>query len=378
LADNKVTESEWNEELLALELEDLDMQDYDLNDTGFDDDEINEIINEEVGEDDFDVEEALEDIEVISETGDIWLLGRHRLLCGDSTKKEDYNRLLEGELIHLVVTDPPYNVNYGEKARMLDNYNKGHNNTDSIANDNMEDDNFKEFLYQSYKRMYEALKPGGGIYVFHADTEGINFRTQFKEAGFKLAQCLIWIKNQLVLGRQDYQWKHEPILYGWKPGAAHYWDGGRKQTTVIQDSPQVVVKEIKEDAIEIHFDTGFHTVVLKVPNYEVLSNGDDTDKTIWFFDKPLKNDQHPTMKPVGILARAIKNSSKTGQVVLDPFGGSGSTLIAAEQTGRISYLCELDPEYVDVIVKRYIEFKNNHSDVYLLKDNKKIPYSELV
>jgi DNA modification methylase len=138
------------------------------------------------------------------------------------------------------------------------------------------------------------------------------------------------------------------------------------------------VKEIKEDEIEIHFDTGFHTVVLKVPNYEVLSNGDDTDKTIWFFDKPLKNAQHPTMKPVGILARAIKNSSKTGQVVLDPFGGSGSTLIAAEQTGRKSYLCELDPKYIDVIVKRYIEFKNNHSDVYLLRNNKTIPYSELV
>jgi DNA modification methylase len=272
---------------------------------------------------------------------------------------------MNGEIADMVFTDPPYNVNYEPKSGL------------SIENDNMESDDFYNFLYDFYIAALDHTKEGGAIYVCHADSEGENFRKALTNSGWLLKQGIIWVKNQLVFGRQDYQWKHEPILYGWKPGAAHYWNGDRKQTTVIQDSPQVKVKE-KGELFELHFDTGIHTVVMRVPSYDILSSGDDTDKSIWYFDKPVKSVEHPTMKPIGIPGRAIKNSSKKDEIVLDPFGGSGSTLIAAEQTGRIAYLNELDPKYVDVIVKRYIEFKNNDSDVFLIRDEEKIPYKDLI
>ncbi len=367
IADNKVAESDWDYEMLSLELEDLQLKGFDLTLTGFEDDELEGILeweDDDITEDDFDVEEALEDINVITEPGDIWLLGRHRLLCGDSTRSKDIERLMDGNVADMIFTDPPYNVNYKS------------DDGKKIKNDNMEEDKFYKFLLDFYQVSYDVTKEGGAIYICHSDTEGDKFRFALKESGWLLKQCIIWVKNQLIIGRQDYQWKHEPILYGWKPGAAHHWNGDRKQSTVIQDATQVKVKK-KDDYFEIHFDTGISTAVLKVPEYEILSNGDDTDKSIWFFDKPVKSAEHPTMKPIGIPARAIKNSSKKDEIVLDPFAGSGSTLIAAEQTGRIAYVNELDPKYVDVIVQRYIEFKNNSKDVFLLKDGKKLPYSKL-
>jgi len=368
IADNRVAESDWNYELLGVELEDLSLQGFELTLTGFDDEEIESILEleeDELQDDDFDVDEALEDENIISKEGDVWLLSRHRLLCGDSTSKSDIAKLMDNNIADLVFTDPPYNVNYESKRGL------------SIENDDMENDDFYNFLYDFYYTALEFTKEGGAIYVCHADTEGENFRKALTNAGWLLKQNIIWVKNQLVIGRQDYQWKHEPILYGWKPGAAHCWNGDRKQTTVIQDAPQVKVEE-KGDIYELHFDTGIHTLVLRVPSYEVLSNGDDTDKTIWFFDKPLKSVEHPTMKPVGIPGRAIKNSSKKDEIVLDPFGGSGSTLIAAEQTGRIAYLNELDPKYVDVIVKRFIEYKNNDSEVFLLRAGERFTYRDLI
>ena len=365
LADNKVAESEWDQELLAIEIEELKFADYDLELTGFDEMEIDELLEPELDqviEDDFDIDEALEE-EPLSQPGDLWLLGRHRLLCGDSTSPEDIAVLMNGATADMVFTDPPYNVNYEGQNGM------------KIENDNMENEQFYQFLYDFYSAAIDVTKEGGAIYVFHADSEGVNFRTALRDSGWLLKQCIIWVKNQLIIGRQDYQWKHEPILYGWKPGAAHSWNGDRKQATVIQEAPGVTITDV-EGGSQITFDTGIHSIVIKVPEYEVLSSGDDADKTTWFFNKPLKNDNHPTMKPVGIPARAIKNSSKTNEIVLDPFAGSGSSLMAAEQTGRIAYLNELDPKYVDVIVKRYIEFKNNHSDVYLVRKEDEIPYKK--
>lgn len=382
LADNKLAESEWNYEQLAVEFEELEFDNFDLNLTGFDEEEIGGILDEgsdDVFEDDFDINGALEEAEqgTISTDGDIWMLGRHRVVCGDCLNEDTYKKLFNGDGADLIVTDPPYNVNYGDKASMLDKYQKGHRNTDHIANDNMDNKEFAVFLAQAYKRMYENIKSGGCIYVFHADTEGVNFRTQFKGAGFKLAQCLIWVKNALVLGRQDYQWKHEPILYGWKPGAGHYWNGGRKQTTVLQESPGVVVQE-KKTGHRLTFDLGVNTVVIDVPDYDLIVSGDDVNKSTWFYNKPLSNIEHPTMKPVAMLYRAIKNSSQKDEIVLDPFGGSGSALIASEQAGRKCYMIEMAPKYVDVIIKRYIDFKNNNSDVYLLKNDEKIAYQDVV
>ena len=190
------------------------------------------------------------------------------------------------------------------------------------------------------------------MYVCHAESTGYEFRKAFTDSGFMLKQCLIWAKNSLVIGRQDYQWKHEPILYGWKPGAAHTWHGGRKNTTVLEDPANVVFEKHKDHTV-IHCSFGLQQIAIKVPEYEVVHDGDDCVTTVWRVEKPQRNDVHPTMKPIALCARAIKNSSKTGAVVLDPFGGSGSTLIACEQTGRKGYTSELDPKYCDVIIKRW-------------------------
>lgn len=247
-------------------------------------------------EDNFDIQQALDEIdEPTTKTGDIWILGRHRLMCGDSTQKEQVLRLMNNQEADMILTDPPYNVDYeGKTADAL-----------KIENDNMNETEFYNFLLDSFRNMYESVKYGGSVYVFHADTEGLNFRNAFKSCGFKLAQCLVWVKNTFVMGRQDYQWRHEPILYGWKEGAGHYFVDDRKQSTVLE------------------------------------------------FDKPSKNAEHPTMKPVDLLVYLIKNSSKENNLILDLFGGSGSTLIAAEQTKRNCYTMELDPKYCDVIVKRW-------------------------
>lgn len=272
--------------------------DIDLDITGFSFDEVDNILKDITSskEDDFDIQQALDEIdEPTTKTGDIWILGRHRLMCGDSTQKEQVLRLMNNQEADMLLTDPPYNVDYeGKTADAL-----------KIENDNMNETEFYNFLLDSFRNMYESVKYGGSVYVFHADTEGLNFRNAFKFCGFKLAQCLVWVKNTFVMGRQDYQWRHEPILYGWKEGAGHYFVDDRKQSTVLE------------------------------------------------FDKPSRNAEHPTMKPVDLLVYLIKNSSKEDNLILDLFGGSGSTLIAAEQTKRKCYTMELDPKYCDVIVKRW-------------------------
>ena len=295
IADNKTAEfSEWDDELLAMELEGLeDMF------TGFSEDEIDALLGQDgptdVVEDDFKV--VLPE-EPKAKPGDIYQLGKHRLMCGDSTKLEDVQKLMGGEMADMVFTDPPYNVNYtgGTKDSL------------KIQNDNMDDSTFYNFLHDAFSCMLEVTKPGGGIYICHADSEGVNFRSAMVNAGWLLKQCIIWVKNSLVVGRQDYHWRHEPILYGWKPGAAHKWYGGRKQDTV------------------------------------------------WEVDRPSRNAEHPTMKPIELVVRATRNSSKKDNIVLDTFGGSGSTLIACEQLNRVCYTMELDPVYVDVIIDRWEQF----------------------
>ncbi|MTV47748.1 DNA modification methylase [Heliobacillus mobilis] len=349
IADNKIAElSEMNSEILKDLLQELDTGDFDMDLTGFTGKELEELMTEfhveDVREDEFDPEAEAEKIkDPITKTGDVWVLGRHRLMCGDSTKKTDVERLMNSTLADMVFTDPPYNVDYEGGTGL------------KIQNDKMDSDSFYRFLLDAFTNMVNVTRPGGAVYVCHADSEGSNFRGAMRDAGWLVKQCLIWVKNQFVMGRQDYQWKHEPILYGWKPGAAHKWYGGRKQSTIIEDMPGITIRPDKNGAI-LTFSTGVHDLVIKVPTYEVLHQGDDSLTTIWRFEKPAKNGDHPTMKPVGIPARAIKNSSKPGENVLDLFGGGGSTLIASEQTGRTGYVMELDPVYCDVIVKRWEQF----------------------
>lgn len=310
IADNKTAEiADWDMDKLIEELKSIEM---DMEQFGFDD--LEKLLDREVLEDDF-VEELPE--VPYSKKGDIFVFGKHRLMCGDSTKEEDVKKLCNGEQMDMVFTDPPYNVNYEGSTGM------------TIQNDKQSDEDFYNFLLSAFKNMFEALKPGGAIYVCHADSEGVNFRNAFKNAGFKLAECLIWVKNSLVLGRQDYQWRHEPILYGWKEGAGHYFINDRSQDTV------------------------------------------------WEYNKPKVNDLHPTMKPLELVGRAIKNSSKNNEKVLDLFGGSGSTMIAAEQINRTAYLMELDEKYTDVIVKRMLRFIQTYDNCYLIRDGEPVPLKEI-
>ncbi|MGG1650077.1 DNA modification methylase [Paenibacillus sp. NRS-1780] len=324
IADNKTAEyADWNFELLAQELEELKLADYDLSLTGFDMSECEKLLDtlheDTADEDDFNVEEALPE-HPITGKGDIWLLGKHRLMCGDSTNPQDIATLMDGKKARLIVTDPPYNVDYTGKTK----------NALKIENDKMDNNQFYDFLLAAYTRMFEVADDGASIYVFHADSEGLNFRKAFIEAGFKLAQCCIWAKQAMVLGHSQYHWMHEPVLYGWKPTGGHYWNSDRKQTT------------------------------------------------LWQFDRPFRNEFHPTMKPIPLISYPIKNSSKLGDIVFDPFGGSGSTLIACEDTDRICYTSELDPKYVDVIVNRYIAHVGSDSGVYLIRNGKRYSYHEVV
>ena len=366
LALNKI-QGDWDYLKLKDLLQELDTGEFDIELTGFGMDEIEDLIAqlhvpEEIVEDE--VPEPPE--EPITKPGDLWILGRHRLLCGDATKKEDVERLMDGKNANMVFTDPPYNVNYegGTKDRL------------TIKNDHMKDEEFFQFLYDSLLNMLTVSNPGSPIYICHSDGEGYPFRRAMKESGWLMKQCIIWAKSSLVLGRQDYQWKHEPILYGWKPGAAHRWYGGRKNTTVIEDNAQVVIEKQDDHAI-IHLSLGLQQLAIKVSDYEVIFDGDDNLTTVWRIEKPQRNDVHPTMKPVSLCARAIGNSSKPGEIVLDVFGGSGSTLIAAEQLNRTCYMMELDPVYCDVIVQRYINLKGHDGDVYLERDGNKIAFSNV-
>jgi DNA modification methylase len=318
IADNRLAlNAGWDAEMLSVELADLQAADFDVSLLGFDDAELNKLLGgaEDVKEDDFDVEGELAK-PALTKAGDLWLLGQHHLVCGDSTKAETFSLLMDGKLATLVVTDPPYNVNYEGTAG-------------KIKNDNMADQKFYQFLLEAFTLTEKAMAKDASIYVFHADTEGLNFRKAFLEAGFYLSGTCIWKKQSLVLGRSPYQWQHEPILFGWKKAGKHAWYSDRKQST------------------------------------------------IWEFDKPRKNTDHPTMKPVPLVAYPILNSSMTGCIVLDPFGGSGSTLIACDQTGRICYTVELDEKFCDVIVNRYIEFKGSDIDVFLMRDGQKIPFNSV-
>ena len=306
LLDNKVGEiAEWDPELLAGELEEVDFGDFDF---GFD--ELMAELTDTSEEDGAPLSTAVEDDADIvlpeepkAKRGDIYQLGAHRLMCGDSTDPADVARLMDGKAADLLLTDPPYNVNYEGGTGL------------TIQNDNMEDAEFRKFLRDAFQCADGAMKPGAAFYIWHADSEGYNFRGACHDIGWQVRQCLIWNKNSLVMGRQDYQWKHEPCLYGWKDGAGHLWASDRRQTTVID------------------------------------------------FNKPSKNDVHPTMKPVGLFDYQIKNNTKGGDIVLDLFGGSGTTIMACEQNGRKAYMMELDPHYVDVIIARWEEFTGQKAEL---------------
>jgi len=318
IALNKIS-GDWDKDKLALLIADLQGADFDVSLTGFEPAEIDALfkdtLKDGVKDDDFDVGAELAQ-PTMTKPGDIWTLGRRRLICGDSTKAETYDLLMGSTKANLVITDPPYNVNYEGSAG-------------KIKNDNMADEAFYNFLLDAYTQMHSAMADDASIYVFHADTEGLNFRRAFADAGFYLSGCCIWKKQSLVLGRSPYQWQHEPCLYGWKKNGKHQWYTGRKETT------------------------------------------------IWEFDKPKKNGDHPTMKPIPLLAYPIMNSSMSNSVVLDPFGGSGSTLIACEQTDRICYTVELDEKFCDVIVKRYIEQVGGSDGVTVQRDGLTYKYSEV-
>lgn len=335
LADNKLAlDAGWDDEILKQEIKALDDMNFDVSIAGFDIDDFDFTQEDiEFQEDDYDVEANLPEIPK-AKYGDIYQLGNHRVMCGDSTSQEDIDKLTEGLTMDLCVTDPPYNVNYGSINES--GYGKERDNGNKILNDNMDDESFYLFLSAFYEQMMRVLKEGGSYYIFHSDTEGYNFRKALRDAGGQVKQNLIWVKNALVLGRQDYQWKHEPCLYGWKEGAGHYFIEDRTQTTVFEDKADLdkLSKEELKEMIE-----------------DILA--DKLPSTVIHEDKPLKNDIHPTMKPIRLISRLIKNSSKHGENVIDFFGGSGSTLISCEQLGRNCYTIELDPKYVDVIINRW-------------------------
>lgn len=318
IALNKIS-GEWDKEKLALLISDLQGADFDVSLTGFEPDEIDALfkdsIKDGIKDDDFDVDAELQK-PAIAKQGDLWLLGRHRLVCGDSTKTDTFSLLMADKRANLVVTDPPYNVNYEGAAG-------------KIKNDNMVGDAFYTFLFDAFSCMAGVMADDASIYVFHADTEGLNFRKAFSDAGFYLSGTCIWKKQSLVLGRSPYQWQHEPVLFGWKKKGKHLWYTGRKEST------------------------------------------------IWEFDKPKKNGDHPTMKPVPLLAYPIMNSSMSNAIVLDPFGGSGSTLIACEQTERVCHTIELDEKFCDVIVKRYIEQVGSSQGVSVQREGLTYGFDEL-
>ena len=339
IALNKIS-GEWDTDLLTSLLKDLDGSGYDITLTGFDLAEAQELFGsgsmENVHEDDFDTESALnETTEPKTKTGDLWLIGQHRLLCGDSTQKDDVSRVLDGKMADIMVTDPPYNVDYGS-AIVGKNQSKSRGNS-NIANDNLSDDEFYQFLLAFYKAAESGLKKGAPIYVFHSTKETVNFTKAMTDAGFKYAQTLVWYKNHFTLGRQDYQWIHEPILYGWKEGAGHYFVDDRTQPTVYEELRLAVKKMGKAELVELL------EKMLEKPTTVVKDN------------KPSKSPDHPTMKPITLCAKLIFNSSHEGDTVFEPFCGSGSTLIAAAQLDRKCCAIELEPRYCDVIVRRFKE-----------------------
>lgn len=333
LADNKLAlNAGWDIGLLTSELSELKLAGFDLDVTGFSLEELDQLFLEDKAEANPDDAPALP-VDPVTKPGDMWLLGPHRVLCGNSTSIDDIARLCGTELVDCVWTDPPYNVAYETKAG-------------KIANDDLGDAEFHAFLADAYTAMWSVMKKGAAIYVAHADTEGLNFRSAFKQAGFKLSGCIIWRKDSLVLGRSDYQWQHEPILYGWKPGSGHRWYGGRKQTTIqsLGDGSPFI-------------DLGDGRFEVTIGNQKLIVTGEakveELVPSIIDEPKPKRSSEHPTMKPVALIERMLKHSARPHDIILDPFGGSGSTLMAAERLGMEARLCELSPAYVDVIVKRW-------------------------
>ena len=322
LADNRMAmDAGWDDELLKVEMEALQDMGFDLSMTGFDTDELDELFknedDSEVKDDDFDLTAALEKASFV-EKGDIWTVGKHRLMCGDATSADDVNALMGDTKANLILTDPPYGVSFKSASGL------------TIQNDSIKDEEFYTFLLNAFKCMSDHLESGGAAYVFHADTEGLNFRRAFVDAGFHLAGCCIWVKDSLVLGRSDYQWQHEPVLYGFLQNGKHKWFSDRKQTT------------------------------------------------IWNFDKPKRNANHPTSKPLDLLSYPIGNSTQENAVVIDTFGGSGSTMMACEQMNRVCFMMELDPKYASVILRRYVEDTGDAGGVYVTRNGEQIPYSNLV
>lgn len=339
IALNKIS-GEWDNDLLASLLKDLDGSGYDITLTGFDLAEAQELFGsgsmENVHEDDFDAESALDAVtEPKTKTGDLWILGQHRLLCGDCTQNEDVNRVLDDKTADIMVTDPPYNVDYGSAVR--GKHESQSRQGSVIANDNLSDDEFYQFLLAFYKAAEKGLKKGAPIYVFHSTKETVNFTKAMTDAGLKCAQTLVWYKNHFTLGRQDYQWIHEPILYGWKEGAGHYFIDDRTLPTVNEELRLNLRKMPKVELVELV------EKILDLPSTVIKDN------------KPSKSPDHPTMKPITLCAKLIYNSSHEGDTVFEPFGGSGSTLIASEQLNRKCCAIELEPKYCDVIVRRYRE-----------------------
>ena len=340
IADNKLAlNAGWDEDALKAELERLNEDGFDIGIIGFTSEELEafSIIEENETEgltNDDDVDEKPDD--PVSKEGDVWILGNHKLMCGDSTSKQDMQKLFDGDKADACWTDPPYNVDYEGSAG-------------KIQNDNMEDAQFRSFLTKAFEAAASVMNDDAAVYVAHADTEGYNFRGAFSDAGFKLSGCLVWVKPSLVLGRSDYQWRHEPILYGWKKGASHFWKGGRKNTTVIEAEDFPISVESDE---KISFRLG--EKIYEIQGMGMTITGHES--SIIRMEKPKKSEMHPTMKPVALIIDMLLNSTKAGDIVLDSFGGSGSTLIACEKTGRRSRLMELDPKFADVIVNRWQEF----------------------
>ena len=321
LADNRMAmDAGWDEELLRVEIEALQGADFDVSLTGFDEKELADLFatdSDGAKDDDYDLTAALEKAAFV-ERGDLWTVGRHRLVCGDATSAEDVQRLMGGKRANLVLTDPPYGVSFKSSSGL------------TIQNDSMKADEFYTFLYNAFQNMAAALERGGAAYVFHADTEGLNFRKAFTDAGFHLAGVCVWVKNSLVLGRSDYQWQHEPILYGFLQNGKHPWYSDRKQTTV------------------------------------------------WNFDKPKRNKNHPTSKPLDLLGYPIRNSTQENAIVLDTFGGSGSTLMACEQLNRVCLTMELDEKYASVILRRYVDDTGDAEGVFVERNGESVPYAALV
>ena len=322
LADNRMAmDAGWDEELLRVEIEALQGEAFDVSLTGFDEKELADLFkngsDSDAEDDDYDLSAALEKAAFV-ERGDIWTVGRHRLMCGDATSAEDVAALMDGRKANLILTDPPYGVSFKSSSGL------------TIQNDSMKDEEFYHFLLDCFKNMADHLEKGGAAYVFHADTEGLNFRRAFIDAGFHLAGCCIWVKDSLVLGRSDYQWQHEPVLYGFMQNGKHPWYSDRKQTT------------------------------------------------IWSFAKPKRNANHPTSKPLDLLGYPIENSTQENAIVIDTFGGSGSTLMACEQMNRTCCTMELDEKYASVILRRYVDDTGDADGVYVIRDGKKLPYKALV